>query len=307
MKYVIALDAGTTGVRAFVYDGKSKKFIHRAQQETAQSFPQPGWVEQDANEIFYKAAYVVNDCVHAVGVENVAGIGITNQRETVVVWNRETGEPICPAIVWQCRRTAGRCAAIPPEIREKIRARTGLLPDAYFSASKIEWILQRVPAAKKLLAAGKLCAGTVDAYLLFKLTEGKSFVTDYTNASRTMLFDIHRRAWDGELLNYFHIPREILPEVKPCSARMGEMKIGNSRIPVAGVMGDQQAALFGQGCNRSGDAKITYGTGLFMLFQTGNQAVCSQSGLLTTIGYSLGEEIVYALEGSAFNAGSGIQ
>ncbi len=307
MKYLIALDAGTTSVRAMLYDVNAGKFIHTVQQEVAQSFPNPGWVEQDANEIYYKAAYVLNDCVRIAGAENVAGLGIANQRETVVLWNRETGEPVCPAIVWQCRRTSEYCAKIPKDIAEKIRKKTGLPMDAYFSASKIRWILDHVPAARALAKQGKLCAGTVDCYLIFKLTEGRRFVTDYTNASRTMLFDIRALDWDEEILSFFGITREILPDVLPCTSRFGETVLGGRRIPIAGVAGDQQAALFGQACLNQGDAKITYGTGLFLLFNTGEHCVESESGLITTVAYSVGNRTAYALEGSAFNAGSSVQ
>ncbi len=303
--FVIALDAGTTSVRAGVYDVQEGKFIHCVSQETAQSFPKSGWVEQDANEIFYKSAYVLNDCVQFVGAENVAGIGIANQRETVIFWNRETGVPICPAIVWQCRRTSEFCASISDEMRRKIKERTGLLPDAYFSASKMKWVLDNVPGARRLARAGKLCAGTVESYLIFKLT-GK-FVTDYTNASRTMLFDIHKLKWDGELLDYFGIPEIILAEPIPCDADAGFVDFGGAKIRIAGVLGDQQSALFGQACLSEGECKITYGTGLFMLFHTGGNCVFSDSGLLTTIAYSFAGKTSYALEGSAFNAGSAVQ
>ena len=307
MKYILVLDAGTTSVRAMLYDIAAGKFVLSAQQETEQSYPKSGWVEQDANEIYYKAVYALNRCASSVGAENIAGLGIANQRETVVLWNRETGEPIAPAIVWQCRRTSEFCTSIPVEMKEYIRQTTGLPTDAYFSASKIKWILDEVPAARKLLSEGKLCAGTVDSYLIYKLTEGKAFVTDYTNASRTMLFDINKLDWDETLLRFFGIPREILPQAYPCTARMGDTVLGGKRIPIAGVAGDQQAALFGQACFGVGDAKITYGTGLFLLFNTGEACVQSHDGLITTVGYSLGNKTVYALEGSAFNAGSSVQ
>lgn len=307
MKYIVALDAGTTSVRAMLYDVTAGKFVHTVQQEVAQSFPAPGWVEQDANEIYYKAAYVLNDCVSLAGADNVAGLGIANQRETVVLWNRKTGKPVAPAIVWQCRRTSEYCASIAPELREKIRLKTGLPTDAYFSASKIRWILDHVPSARALMKEGNLCAGTIDSYLIFKLTDGKRFVSDYTNASRTMLFNIRTLDWDEELLNAFGVPREILPEVLPCTARFGETNLGGKNKPITGVAGDQQAALFGQACLKEGDAKITYGTGLFLLFNTGETCVQSESGLISTIGYSLGKKTVYALEGSAFNAGSSVQ
>ncbi len=304
-KYIVALDAGTTSIRAMLYGIAERRFLDTAQQEVQQSFPQNGWVEQDADEIYYKAAYVLNRCISGVGAENVVGIGLANQRETVVLWNRDTGEPIAPAIVWQCRRTDEFCASVPREMRDRIAEKTGLPVDAYFSASKIRWMLDHVPAARALMQAGKLCAGTVDTYLIYKLTG--EFVTDHTNASRTMLFNIHTLAWDEELLAYFGIPREILPEVKPCTSVMGYLRSGGSTIPIAGVAGDQQAALFGQACLGEGDSKITYGTGLFLLFNTGKACVTSRSGLITTIGYSLGEKVVYALEGSVFNAGSCVQ
>lgn len=306
-KYVIALDAGTTSVRAMLYDVEEKKFIYCAQQEVAQSFPHPGWVEQDANEIYYKSAYVLNNCVNSVGAENIAGIGIANQRESVVFWNKKSGEPVCPAIIWQCRRTSAFCDAIPQDIRAMIKRKTGLQTDAYFSASKIKWGIDNVPQVKKLLQEENLCVGTIDCYLIYKLTEGRSFVTDHTNASRTMLYNIHELRWDDELLNYFNIPKEILPQVRSCTAFMGEYENSDIRIPIAGVAGDQQAALFGQACLNRGDGKITYGTGLFMLFNTGERCVDSQSGMVSTIGYSIGDKVVYALEGSVFNAGSSVQ
>lgn len=307
MKYLIALDAGTTSVRAFVYDLAEKKFVYRAQQEVGQSFPQPGWVEQDADEIYYKAAYVLNDCLRFAGEKAVAGVGFTNQRETTVLWDRETGEPVCPAIGWQCRRTSDWCRALDDATKALVRARTGLVPDAYFSASKILWDLEHIPAAKRLLAEGRLCAGTVDSYLIFKFTEGRSFVTDVTNASRTMLYNIHTLDWDEELLARFEIPREILPEVRACDARFGEISLRDRVLPIAGLAGDQQAALIGQGCLEVGEGKITYGTGLFLLFSTGARAIASSNGLLTTIGCRIGGRTMYALEGSAFHAGSGVQ
>ncbi len=307
MSYVISLDAGTTSVRAFVYDVETGRFVHRVQQEVSQKYPRLGWVEQDANEIYYKAVYALNDCVRFADAEGIAGIGITNQRETVVVWNAATGEPVAPAIVWQCRRTSAYCAALDEETKRLIREQTGLIPDAYFSASKIRWILENIPETAALLRAGKLRAGTVDSYLIYKLTERKSFVTDFTNASRTMLFDIRKLTWSDTLAARFEIPQEILPEARPCDAVMGEALIGGRKIPIAGVLGDQQAALFGQGCVREGDAKITYGTGLFLLFNTGEKCVPSSRGVLTTIGYTVGNRTAYALEGSAFNAGSAIQ
>ncbi len=305
MKYLLALDAGTTSVRAMLFDFERKQFVYTAQQEVGQSFPHSGWVEQDANEIYYKSAYVLNRCIAEAGAENIAGIGLTNQRETVVCWDRNTGEPIAPAIGWQCRRTSEFCASVPQAEREIIRKKTGLPVDAYFSASKIKWILDHVPAARKLLERNTLCAGTVDSYLIFKLTG--NFVTDHTNASRTMLFNIHTLDWDDELLSYFSIPRGILPEVKSSASVMGETSFGGRKIPIAGVAGDQQSALFGQACLYEGDGKITYGTGLFLLFNTGKTCADSQSGLISTVGYTLKDKTVYALEGSVFHAGSGVQ
>lgn len=306
MKYVIALDAGTTSIRAFVYDVEKGAFVHGAQQEVAQSFPQDGWVEQDANEIYYKAAYVLNDCVSYTGGK-AAAIGVTNQRETVVLWNGETGEPVCPAIVWQCRRTSEWCRQIPKDVVAHIREVTGLLPDAYFSASKIKWAIDHVPEAKRLLHSGKLRVGTVDCYLIWKLTEGKTFATDVTNASRTMLFDVHHLRYDEDILSYFGVPRSVLPEVRDCDASFGTAVVGGTRIPLAGVAGDQQAALIGQAALQEGDGKITYGTGLFLLFNTGEKCISSSNGLLSTIAYRIGGKTAYALEGSVFNAGSSVQ
>lgn len=307
LKYVVALDAGTTSVRAMAFDLDRKKFVHSVQQEVNQSFPNPGWVEQDADEIYYKVAYTLNNCLTKVGAEHVVGIGITNQRESIVFWNRETGEPIAPAIIWQCRRTSKFCEGISPEMKKSIKEKTGLQTDAYFSASKIKWGFENIPEAKRLREEGKLCVGTIDSYLLFKLTDGKSFYTDVTNASRTMLFNIHDLTWDDDLLSFFGVPKEVLPEVKYCTDVMGEFSVGGRKIPIAGIAGDQQAALFGQACLKQGDGKVTYGTGLFMLFNTGEVCVESENGLLSTIGYSVGNKITYALEGSVFNAGSCVQ
>ncbi len=304
MKYIIALDAGTTSIRAFCYDLAAKRFVHRAQQEVESRFPHPGWVEQDAAEIYFKAAYVVNDCVRAVGAENVAGIGVTNQRETVVAFDAETGEPVCPAIVWQCRRTSAACAALPEEIKRKIKARTGLFADAYFSAPKMRWILENEPAAAALARKGRLRFGTVDAYLIYRFTG--NFVTDHTNASRTMLFDLETLQWDGELCRFFGIEEEFLPRPLPSDAVMGTVKLLSREIPIAGAMGDQQAALLGQACLNAGDGKATYGTGLFLLLPTGSRPVFAD-GLLTTVGGTYAGRTLYALEGSVFHAGSGIQ
>ena len=305
MKYVIALDAGTTSVRAYLYDVEGGVFVHGAQQEVGQSFPRPGWVEQDAGEIWFKAMYCLNNCVRYAGAENIVGIGVANQRETVVMWDRTTGEPICPAIVWQCRRTSEFCENLPGEMKQEIARRTGLLPDAYFLASKIKWNFDNLEEPTRILRAGNLCIGTVDSYLIFRLT-GK-FATDYTNASRTMLFNIHSLAWDEELLHFFSVPKAALPEALPSDACFGYADLGGKKVPVAGVAGDQQAALVGQAALGAGEAKATYGTGLFLLFNTGEACVSSAGGLLTTVGYAAGGKVHYALEGSVFNAGSSVQ
>ncbi len=306
-KYIISLDAGTTSIRAFLYDVEERRFVHRAQQEVASSFPHPGWVEQDADEIAFKAAYVLGDCLRAASGGRVEGIGITNQRETVVCFDAQTGEPVSPAIVWQCRRTSEFCSSIPKEDAARIKEKCGLLPDAYFSASKIKWILENVPEAKRLQRLGRLRAGTVDSFLIYRLTEGRSFATDPTNASRTMLYNIRTLDWDDDLLAYFGVTRDMLPAVLPCDALFGQAKLGQRELPVAGVLGDQQAALFGQACLKEGDVKLTYGTGLFMLFATGARPIFSRSGLLTTVGYAFRGKTYYALEGSVFHAGSGVQ
>lgn len=306
MKYVIALDAGTTSIRAFLYDTEKSVFVHETRQEIASKYPFPGWVEQDANEIYFKASYVLNDCL-AFAKGKAAGIGITNQRETVILWNKETGEPVSPAIVWQCRRTTEFCRNMPKDVVDLVRKRTGLTNDAYFSASKIRWTLDHVPMAQTLLKEGKLCAGTVDSYLIFKLTDGKIFATDVTNASRTMLYDIHKLDYDDDLLRFFGIPREILPEVRASDAEFGVANVGGSKVSLSGVAGDQQSALIGQAAVSEGEGKITYGTGSFLLFHTGKRCIPSKSGLLSTIAYKIGGRIAYALEGSVFHAGSSVQ
>lgn len=302
-KYIVSLDAGTTDVRAMLFDLGRKEFVFTAKREVGLSFPQSGWVEQSAEDLFRCSEEVLSECAgHADG--KIVGVGIANQRETVILWDRETGEAVAPAVVWQCRRTSKFCASIPAETCERIREKTGLPMDAYFSASKIKWLIEHAPRAGELMRAGRLCAGTVDTFLIFRFTHGASFVTDRTNASRTMLFNIHTLDWDEELLRFFGVPREILPEILPGTAHMGNISLNGKSVPIAGVAGDQQAALFGQACLREGDSKITYGTGLFLLFNTGEKCVRSQSGLITTIASSAGDKVRYALEGSAFNAGS---
>lgn len=309
--YILALDQGTTSCRAilFDHDGRIRSL---AQKEFPQYFPQPGWVEHDPMEIWSAQLSVAMEAMATVGVgaAEVAAIGITNQRETTILWDRRTGRPICHAIVWQCRRTAEMVDALTPAQRSLIQERTGLAPDAYFSASKIAWILDHVEGARERAKAGELAFGTVDSWLIWNLTKGAVHVTDYTNASRTMLFNIHTRRWDRELLDIWDIPEELLPEVCPSSMVYGytDPAVLGGRIPIAGAAGDQQAALFGQCCFEPGEVKNTYGTGGFLLMNTGHRAISSSHGLLTTIAATReGEELNYALEGSVFVAGSVIQ
>ncbi len=283
-----------------------------AQKEFEQIYPQAGWVEHNPLEIWSSQLSVAVEAMGKIGATptDIAAIGITNQRETTICFDKRTGRPVYNAIVWQCRRTADMIAQLEEDgFAETIRERTGLIPDAYFSATKIKWILENVPGARELAEEGNLLFGTVDTWLIWNLTKGKVFVTDYTNASRTMLFDIHRKCWDEEILEKLGIPRSMLPEVKPSSCVYGvtdETVIGGE-IPVAGAAGDQQAALFGQCCFEAGEMKNTYGTGCFLLMNTGNKAITSRNGLLTTIAAGTGEDIQYALEGSVFVAGAAVQ
>lgn len=310
-KYVMALDQGTTSSRCILFD-KSGNICSMSQKEFTQIYPQPGWVEHNPMEIWSSQLAVATECMAMVGAthEDIAGIGITNQRETTILWDKKTGEPVYNAIVWQCRRTADMIEELKRDgFDGKIRERTGLIPDAYFSASKIAWILKNVPGAKEKAEAGELLFGTVDTWLIWNLTKGAVHVTDYTNASRTMLFDIHRLCWDEEILARFGIPASILPEVKPSSCVYGhtDASVLGGEIPIAGAAGDQQAALFGQCCFEQGEVKNTYGTGCFLLMNTGTDAIESKSGLLTTIAASTSEKVEYALEGSVFVAGAGVQ
>ena len=306
MSYLIAVDEGTTSARAMLYSLEKKEFVYTVQEELEQFFPHPAWVEQDAGEIYAKVVSLLVQCIEAAD-EPILGIGLTNQRETVVLWNKKTGRPLHRAIVWQCRRTSDFCDKIGKEEREIIFQKTGLPVDAYFSASKIKWLLDHVKGARELAERGELCCGTVDSYLIYKLTDGREFFTDYTNASRTMLFNINTLEWDKELLDFFDIPEGILPRVGSCTSRVGEFIYQDKVYPIAGIAGDQQSALFGQGCFSEGQAKITYGTGMFLLFPTGKERRDSKNGLITTIGYSIGDEIVYAMEGSVFHAGSTVK
>lgn len=309
MSYILALDQGTTSSRAILFDAEGR-VVHVAQKEFRQFFRQPGWVEHDANEIWKTQSEVMLEvCERAhVGATDIAAIGITNQRETTVLWDRSTGEPVCPAIVWQDKRTARRCEELVASGEAKdITKRTGLVVDSYFSASKLEWMLRNIPGVKKRAAKGELAFGTVDSWLLWKLTGGKVHATDTSNASRTMLFNIHKRQWDEKLLEIFSIPQSLLPEVRSSSEVYGETTLLGGAVAIAGIAGDQQAALFGQACHNPGMVKNTYGTGCFMLMNTGETPVRSKNRLLTTIAWTIDGKTEYALEGSVFVGGAVVQ
>ena len=310
-KYVMALDQGTTSSRCILFD-RQGHICSVSQREFPQIYPQPGWVEHDPEVIWETQYDVMQGAMNKLGVtsEDIAAIGITNQRETTVVWNRYTGEPIYNAIVWQCRRTAPVIESLKEHgMGDYIREKTGLVPDAYFSGTKIKWVLDHVEGARQQAVRGELLFGTIDTWLIWKLTGGRVHVTDYTNASRTMLFDIHTLQWDKKLLSLLDIPMEMLPEVKPSSCIYGYTaeSVTKTPIPISGAAGDQQAALFGQCCFEPGEAKNTYGTGCFMLMNTGHEAVVSKNGLITTIAASAEDKVTYALEGSVFIAGAAIQ
>lgn len=306
-KYIMALDAGTTSNRCILFD-HSGKICSVAQKEFTQIFPKPGWVEHDANEIWSTMIGVVAEAMAKVkcAESDIAAMGITNQRETTIVWDKETGEPICNAIVWQCRRTSEYCDELKAKgLVEKIRSKTGLVIDAYFSATKLKWILDNVEGAREKAEQGKLLFGTVETWFIWKFTNGKVHVTDYSNASRTMMFNINTLQWDDEILSELNIPKSMLPEAKPSSCIYGYTSSVNT--PIAGAAGDQQSALFGQTCFNAGDAKNTYGTGAFLLMNTGDRPVFSKNGLVTTIAWGLDGKVNYALEGSVFVAGAAIQ
>lgn len=310
-KYVMALDAGTTSNRCILFD-KSGKIISIAQKEFTQYFPQPGWVEHDADEIWSTQLGVAVEAMSKVGAsaEDIAAIGITNQRETAIVWDKKTGEPVCRAIVWQCRRTAAYCDQLKEQgYTDMIREKTGLIIDAYFSGTKIRWILDHVEGAREKAEKGELLFGTVETWLIWKLTKGRVHVTDYSNASRTMLFNINTLEWDQEILDLLQIPKTMLPEPMPSSCMYGhtDPSYFGGPIPIGGAAGDQQSALFGQVCFHPGAAKNTYGTGCFLLMNTGEKPVFSQNGLVTTIAWGLDGKVEYALEGSIFVAGAAIQ
>lgn len=310
-KLILALDQGTTSSRAILFN-HSGEIEYISQKSFEQIFPTPGWVEHDPNEIWSSQISVAAEIIAKAGISGleVAAIGITNQRETTVVWDKETGEPVYNAIVWQDRRTSKYCDELKAEGHtEMIKKKTGLVLDAYFSATKLKWILDNVEGAREKAEAGKLCFGTVDTWLVWKLTRGKMFITDVSNASRTMLLNIHTLDWDNDLLELFNIPRAILPEVKQSSEIYGETAttLFSTKIPIAGIAGDQQAALFGQMCTTPGMVKNTYGTGCFLLMNTGKEAVESKNNLLTTVAWKINGEVNYALEGSVFVGGAAIQ
>ena len=310
-KYIMSLDSGTTSNRCILFD-HTGSICSVAQKEFTQIFPQPGWVEHDADEIFSTQLEVAKQALANVGATaaDIAAIGITNQRETTVVWNKFTGKPIHNAIVWQCRRTAAYCDALREEgLVDTVREKTGLVIDPYFSGTKIRWILENVPGAREQAENGELLFGTVETWLIWKLTKGRIHVTDYSNASRTMLFNINTLRWDDEILTKLEIPASMLPQPKPSSCVYGSTaaEFFGAPIPIAGAAGDQQAALFGQTCFEPGASKCTYGTGAFLLMNTGSKPILSRNGLVTTIAWGIGEEVTYALEGSIFIAGAAIQ
>lgn len=310
-KYIMALDLGTTSCRCIIFD-KNGRICSAAQKEFTQYFPQPGWVEHDAEEIWATQTGLMYEAMSKIDItiNEIAGIGITNQRETTVLWDKETGRPVHKAIVWQCRRTAGYCDELKKlGMAEFFRSKTGLVLDAYFSATKLRWLLDNVTGARERAEKGKLLFGTVDSWIIWKLTGGKVHVTDYSNASRTMLFNIHTLKWDEEILRVLKIPQQILPEVKPSSHVYGytDSKLFGREVPIAGAGGDQQCALFGQTCFERGEVKNTYGTGGFMLMNTGTAPVNSHNGLVTTIAWGVDDKVEYALEGSIFVAGAAVQ
>jgi glycerol kinase len=308
-KYIIALDQGTTSSRAVLFDEKGA-IVGIAQQEFTQIFPQSGWVEHDANEIWGSQLAVLQKVISENKVEPkaISAIGITNQRETAIVWNRNTGEPVYNAIVWQDKRTADTCEELKRRgLADYVRTNTGLVIDSYFSGTKIKWILDHVRGARQLAEKGELAFGTVDSWLLWKLTNGKEHATDYSNASRTMLFNIRDLVWDEKLLEELKVPKSILPSVKPSASPFGEWDFNGTKVPITGVAGDQQAALFGQACFEPGMAKNTYGTGCFMLINTGDKIQLSKNGLITTIAWGIDGKVEYALEGSVFIAGAAVQ
>lgn len=304
-KYIVGIDEGTTNARAVLYDVKKKEIIKQESKNFKQFYPNPGWVEHDAEEIYKAVETCLNAVLEGLSAEEIYGIGITNQRESVVAWNKKTGKPAQKSIVWQCRRTEKYCESLSPKLKKIIKKKTGLIVDAYFSASKMKWMLENSEKVRTLNSENNLCFGTIDSFLLFKLTNGKVFATDVTNASRTMLFNINTLSWDSELLKVFGIKLESLPKVVSNSEILGMAKTAIGEIPIASMIGDQQSALFGQGCFYEGMAKDTFGTGCFLLKNFGAKPPFSKK-LLTDIAWKIGDNTTYALEGSVFNAGSAI-
>ena len=305
MKYILTIDAGTTSVRALLYDKEKEQIVRIEKEPFRQYFPKPAWVEHDAEEIWEKVKQCLIRVTNDVDAKDIIGIGITNQRETTVAWDKKTTKPLYNAIVWQCRRTSRYCEKLKKSPKSlTIQNKTGLIPDAYFSATKMKWFIDNVKEVRKALVDNRLCFGTIESFLVYKLTNGRSFVTDITNASRTMIFNIQTCEWDEDLLKLFSIPPKALPRVVSNDEIVGTTNLFGEEIKIAGLIGDQQSSLFGQGCFDKGMAKNTYGTGCFMLVNTGKDRIKSRKGLLTTIAYKLKNKVHYALEGSVFNAGS---
>ena len=305
MKYILTIDAGTTSVRALLYDKEKEQIVRIEKEHFRQYFPKPAWVEHDAEEIWEKVKQCLIRVTNDVDAKDIIGIGITNQRETTVAWDKKTTKPLYNAIVWQCRRTSRYCEKLKKSPKSlTIQNKTGLIPDAYFSATKMKWFIDNVKEVRKALVDNRLCFGTIESFLVYKLTNGRSFVTDITNASRTMIFNIQTCEWDEDLLKLFSIPPKALPRVVSNDEIVGTTNLLGEEIKIAGLIGDQQSSLFGQGCFDKGMAKNTYGTGCFMLVNTGKDRIKSRKGLLTTIAYKLKNKVHYALEGSVFNAGS---
>lgn len=304
-RYILGLDEGTTSARTLIYDAVDNKIINITNEKFKQYFPKPGWVEHDANEIWNVMKKTLNKALKDTNIKanEIIGLGITNQRESIVAWNKDTGESICPSIVWQCRRTKDYCDKIKPKMAKYIKQTTGLIVDPYFSATKIKWILENNKEAKKLLKEDKLCIGTIDSYLTFRLTKGEKFITDTSNASRTMLFNINTLTWDKKLLKFFNIPENILPTVVSNGKELGIAYTKIGKIKIGSILGDQQSSLFGQGCFTEGLAKATYGTGCFILSNTGNKPI-NNKNMLSTIAWTINNETTYAEEGSIFNAGT---
>jgi glycerol kinase len=308
-KYVLSLDVGTTSCVCTAYDPSGKEAAE-CRREIRQIFPQPGWVEEDPTEIFNDAVFAMSSVINRVGAKNIVSIGITNQRETVVLWDRNTAEPVFNAIVWQCRRTSRICDGLKADgMGNAIRSKTGLPIDAYFSASKVQWILENIPGVREKAESGDVLFGNIDTWIIWNLTRGNRHVTDPSNASRTMLFDIHKMEWDSDLLALFGVPGQMMPEVLDSDAMFGEVRASffGEIIPITGVLGDQQAAMYGQGCVDPGDVKCTYGTGAFMLMNTGSEPAIPYHGSITTVAWKIGGKTSYALEGSAYSAGSAVE